>query len=112
MPEGQVRPQGVGCMRTVRAVNMSPDGIEIAYMDDSSDLRGEAGSVYQVHTIVVSRDDAELEEAMDDLETAVSAFLEASVVRWATTLPATPEAAFQREMDRFLPKDEDDEEDR
>ena len=97
-------------MRTVRAVNLSPDGIEIAYMDDSSDLRGEAGSVYQVHTIVVARDDPDLEEAVDDLETAVSAFLEGAVLRWATSMPVSPEAAMERELARFQALDDDDDE--
>jgi len=98
-------------MRVVRAVSMSPDSIEIAYLDDTSDLRGEAGSVYQVHTVCVARDDPDLEEAAEDLETAVSAFLEAAVLRWATSMPVRPEDALQREMERYqMPEDDDDDE--
>lgn len=92
---------------------MSPDSIEIAYMDDASDLRGDAGTIYQVHTLCVDRDDPEMEEAVDELETAVSAFLQAGVLRWATSMPVTPEAALERATARFqMPDDDEEDEDR
>jgi len=97
--------------RVVRAVSMSAQTVEIAYLDDSSDFRGDAGSVYQVHTVCVRLDDPELEEEVDVLETAVSVFLEASVKRWATSPPVSPEVAFQRELDRYGDDDDEDEDD-
>lgn len=98
-------------MRVVRAVSMSPESVEIAYLDDTSDFRGDGGSVYQVHTVCVRLDDPELEEAVTDLETAVTAFLTAAVTRWATSPPVSPEEALQRELDRYQPDDDDDDED-
>lgn len=98
-------------MKVVRAVSMSPESIEIAYMDDTSDLRGEMGSVYQVHTICVRTDDPELDEEVERLETAVSAFLNRAVMRWATSAPVDVADAFEHELRQRYAPDDDDEED-
>lgn len=93
-------------MRHARAVSLSPDSVEVIYMDDASDLRAE-GLVFQSHTLVMSRLDPELEEQMADLETSVTALLEAGMRRWAGSMPVSAEQL----NDRIVFDDDDDEED-
>lgn len=93
-------------MRHARAVSLSPDSVEIVYMDDASDLRAD-GLVFQSHTIVISRLDSELEEPLADLETCVAALLEAGMRRWAGSMPVTPEQLQERIV---FDDDEEDEE--
>lgn len=93
-------------MRHARAVSLSPDTVEVIYMDDASDLRAE-GLVFQSHTLVMSRLDPELEDEMADLETSVTALLEAGMRRWAGSMPVSAEQL----NDRIVFDDDDDEED-
>ena len=88
--------------RVVRAVSIGPDTIEVAYLDDTTDIRGDSGSVYQVHTVVVARTDTELEDEVEDLETVVATFVDAAVRRWAMSLPVDPAEALRNQMDRVL----------
>lgn len=92
-------------MRHSRAVSLSPDSVEIVYMDDDSDLRAD-GLVFQSHTIVMSRLDPELEDEMADLETSVTALLEAGMRRWAGSMPVSAEQL----QERIAFEDDDDEE--
>lgn len=93
-------------MRHVRAVSLSPDSVEVIYMDDASDLRAD-GLVFQSHTIVMSRLDPELEDEVADLETSVTALLEAGMRRWAGSMPVSAEQL----NDHIVFDDDDDEED-
>lgn len=94
-------------MKIIRGVSITPESVEIAYMDDASDLRAD-GAVYQVHTLSVGRDDPDLEEDLDAMETAVERLLLAGIRRWSTTPPVTPQQINDRLRVDF---DDDEEED-
>lgn len=95
-------------MRHVRGVSITPDSVDITFMDDASDLRAE-GLVYQMHTLTISRLEEDLEEEMDDLQTAVDALLAAGLRRWATTPPVSPEQIMDRMLSNQTIEDDEDE---
>ena len=87
--------------RLVRSIQLGPDGVDISYISDS-DVRAE-GSIYQTHTISISRHGlTDLEQLIADLEDAANDLLAAAIQGWASTLPFDVMAARE---------DDDDEED-
>lgn len=94
-------------MKIVRGVSITPESVDISYMDEAVDLRAD-GLVYQVHTISCSRLDPELEEQMEAMETAVTNLLEAGVRRWSTTVPISPQELNERLQFDLDEEDDDD----
>ena len=98
-------------MKQVRSLVLSPDSVDITYMEDSTDVRAD-GQHYQTHTISLGREDGELVGEFDALETAVLDLLTAGLARWSRTLPVSP-ADMVNHMERLAEAlnndDEDDE---
>lgn len=95
--------------RHVAAVSISPESVSIVYMDDATDLRADA-LIQQTHTILMARLEPELQEELDDLETAVDRLLTAGIRRWATTSPVTEDQLDER-LAALLDFDDDDDDD-
>lgn len=97
-------------MKIIRGVSVTPESIDIAYMDDATDLRAD-GAVYMMHTLSLGRDDPELAAEVQEMEAALESLLVVGIRRWSTTPPVTPQQINDRlHAGQDMDLDEDDEE--
>lgn len=92
-------------MRLIRSVQINPESIDLAYMDDA-DVRLK-GKVYQTHHLSVERD-GNYDNEIATLEDAAEALLTDVLVDYVASPAYDPMLAMR---DRYGSDDDDDEED-